>query len=164
VVFISDWRCCPSTTVSSNEIYLFNVAVNNKNNSKTSNKQQLRKVIGAKTYWNQLYNMSLSIWLPNQLLFAVACCGCLLVCLLFFVCCGLFAIVCLVWFLLFVGCCCLCCCSFCLLLFVCCGSTAHVSDAMGVIIIFLLRVVVLLTVVVVVVVVVVLLILKCCCC
>jgi hypothetical protein len=52
-------ECCSlsagqgSITVSSNKISLVTVIVNNKNNSKTSNKQQKRKVIGEKCYWNQ---------------------------------------------------------------------------------------------------------------
>ncbi|CAE8629225.1 unnamed protein product, partial [Polarella glacialis] len=40
-------------TVSSNKISLLAVIVNNKNNCKTSNKQQKRKLIEEKTYWNQ---------------------------------------------------------------------------------------------------------------
>mmetsp|Transcript_102937 Transcript_102937/g.185771 ORF Transcript_102937/g.185771 Transcript_102937/m.185771 type:complete len:81 (+) Transcript_102937:744-986(+) len=40
-------------TVSSNKISLLTVIVNSKNNSKTSNKQQKRKLIEEKCYWNQ---------------------------------------------------------------------------------------------------------------
>ena len=39
-------------TVSSNKISLLAIIVNNKNNSKTSNKEQKRKLIEEKCYWN----------------------------------------------------------------------------------------------------------------
>ncbi|CAE8602077.1 unnamed protein product [Polarella glacialis] len=44
-----------AATVSPNKISLFIVIVNSKNNSKTSNKQQKRKLIEEKSYWNQPY-------------------------------------------------------------------------------------------------------------
>ena len=46
---------CLAATVSFNKISLLIVSVNTKNNSKTSNKQQKRKLIEEKCYWNQPY-------------------------------------------------------------------------------------------------------------
>ncbi|CAE8613485.1 unnamed protein product [Polarella glacialis] len=45
--------CWCAYTVSSNKIVLLTVIVSNKTNSKTSNKQQKRKLIGETSYWNQ---------------------------------------------------------------------------------------------------------------
>ncbi|CAE8643678.1 unnamed protein product [Polarella glacialis] len=48
---------------SSNKISLLTVSVNNKNSSKTSNKQQKRQLIGEKCEWNQPY--VLTSWNPR---------------------------------------------------------------------------------------------------
>ncbi|CAE8586909.1 unnamed protein product, partial [Polarella glacialis] len=70
---------CP--TVSSNKIYLLTVLVNNKRNSKTSNKQQKRKLIEEKCYWNQPYSLLLdTCWnvrhgsCPDYSLLVAVCC------------------------------------------------------------------------------------------